>query len=210
MLIRTVAPDTAPIDLTAARRQCRAPENGDDDAEVERALHAAIGYAERITGLALAPSTYEARFLTWPCYGRWVDIGIAPVRDVLSITYRDSDGVQQAVDRADWTWEPTPEGARVRFLTSYSFPALSEDHDHAVIVTVRAGYDNPDADFDTPELQSDGDPDDTDVDPGDSLELPPGLVSAVMLLTEHYYDRAAGPELKTSADNLLALAKIYR
>lgn len=208
MLIRTVAPETPPIDLDKASVQVRAPTNDDDREEVERALHAAIDYAERYTGLAFAPATYEARFCNWPCRARY-DLGVSPVRDVLSVRYRDEDGVEQTVSATDYEWQRTSAGAWVRFILDYTFPSLHTDSDYPVVVTFRAGFDSLDADFDTPELQSDGVAD-SDGDPGDSLQLPAVIPSAVLLLTQYFYDHAAAPELKSCAEALLNVVKVYR
>lgn len=202
MLIRTVAPTTQPIDLVEARVHCRAPSNGDDDKEIERSLTSAIDYAERFTGLALAPATFEARFPSWPCVGPWLELNLGPVREIVSIAYVDEDGNNQTVASSNYEWERTFTGARIRFNADYSFPALSSELDNPMRVTFRAGYDDPAADTDGPQVESEGE--------DDTLTLPGAVPTALLLLTEHFYDRGASPELKANAEFLLGQVKTYR
>lgn len=208
MLITLIAATTVPVTLVQARAHVRAPENGDDDELVNRALHAAIAYAEQKTSLAFAPATYEYRLNEWPCYGyqngrltNIIDLPLHPVRDVVEIAYLDENGVEQTIDEANWFWVRTPEGARVRFKSSYSLPTLYEEGDQQVRITFEAGFDDP------AESGSGDDP---------ALDLPPTLPIAVLMLTEHFYehrgivDAAEHYPLVTAADELLAKLKVYR
>jgi uncharacterized phiE125 gp8 family phage protein len=196
MLIRTSAAATAPVLLADVRKQCRAASNGDDDEELTTALNAAIGYAERFTGLALAEATYEARLSCWPCCGRWINIDIGPVRNVLAVTYVDENDATQTIAGADYDWQRTTLGARILFNSDYSFPTLTIEQDYPVVVSFEAGFDAPEA------IASEGD--------DDSLKFPDGLTNALLLLAEFFYDRAAMPALKQTAEAMLSQVKVYR
>jgi len=205
MLIVTAA-TTLPISVALARAQLAAPENGDDDVEVERALRSAIEYVEEHTGLALAPQTLEYRLECWPAWcagyrrGYEIDLPRKPVRDILSVEYLDADGNLQTVSTSDYSWRTTPEGAVIRFRNSYSFPSIYDEANDAIHITFEAGFDDP---------ASSGSGDDP------NLALPQRAVEAVLLKAELLYDRGslkdgADQQIETALGSLLGQLRVYR
>lgn len=204
MLIVTAA-TTLPISVADARLQLAGPENGDDDAKIERALRAAIEFVEQATGLALSPQTLEYRLDTWPLWcagyrrGYEIDLPRKPVRDVVSIEYLDADNNLQTVAGANWSWRHTPEGATIRFLNTYSFPTLYVDSKETVRITFDAGFDDPEA-------SGSGD------DP--NLALPPSAIEAVLLKAELLYDRGAmsgdqAQQIEKALSSILGTLRVY-
>jgi len=206
MLIIITAATTLPVTLAQATQHCRAPENGDDNVLVTRALKSAIEYVEQQTELVLAPTTLELRSPSWLCYAagysRGYEIGLPrkPVRDVLSVEYLDTDGNLQTVDAANWSWRMTAEGGIVRFKNNYSFPVLYCEDDLPVRVTFEAGYDDPAA-------SGSGD------DP--NLALPQRAADAVLLKTELGYEHGGLTEetakvIQGALGSLLGQLRVYR
>ena len=209
MLRVTAAASTFPVELSEAKGYLRV-DHSDDDADVLRALKAAIEYAEERTGLSFAVKTYEWRadgwpFLTSPLWPpTWpyqITLPKAPVVDVLSLKYLDENGTLQTVSAADYDWERTPEGATITFVDDYSFPDLHATRADRVRVEFTAGFDDP---------EQSGSGDDPD------LRLPERAKIAVLMLTAHWYenreaatfDQSAAVVL--SANDLLDQLKVYR
>lgn len=199
MLITIAAPTTFPVTVAEASDHCRAPDNGDDNALVLRALKAAIDYVQRETNLILAPTTLQYRIDAWPCGG--LILPKAPVRDVRAISYLDADGNEQTVADDQYYWDPVPEGAVVRFGDLFSAPALQPRRSGGVRIEFDAGFDDPGA-------SASGD------DP--NLILPETLKIAVLMLTQHWYDNRGVVSFEPShavvlsAMSLLAQQRIYR
>jgi len=195
MLVKVKAAVSPAVSLADARQYCNAP--ADDDALVERALQAAVAYAEQHAQLVLAPTCFEWRAHWWPG-GAEVVLPVAPLREVASVKYLDAGGVERTVAPADYTWRRTCEGAGLRFTTDFAFPPLADAAD-AVRIALSAGFSLPADEESDPELV-----------------LPPQAAMAVLMLTEHWYEyrgivsEGTKAPLVLSADALLAQLRIYR
>lgn len=206
MLIIVTAATTLPVTVAQAVTHCRAPEAGDDNVLIERALRAAVEYVEQQTCLVLQPTTLEYRMGCWPYWsggfrrGHEIDLPKKPVRDVVSVEYLDADDNLQTVATTNYSWRDTTEGAIVRFKNDYSFPVLSTENDEPVRITFIAGFDDPAA------SGSGDDPNRT---------LPQRAVEAVLLKTELGYERGghsddAAKQIMAALGSLLGQLRIYR
>lgn len=200
MLKVTADATTFPVTLAEASEHCEAPGNGDDNARVLRSLKAAIEYAERRTGLAFARRSYEYRLDEWPCTPE-VLLPIAPVIDVLSVTYLDEGGDEIEIADDDWTWERTSDGATIVFGVDFDRPTLEDRRRGAVRISFEAGFDDP------AESGSGDDPD---------LKLPETAKLAVLMLTAHWYENREAVSFQesfpvvVSANSLLDQMRVYR
>jgi uncharacterized phiE125 gp8 family phage protein len=191
MLITIVAASTLPVTVAEAVQHCRAPENGDDDALIERALRAAIDYVQNHTTLVLAPTTFQYRLDQWGCEP--IKLPRAPVRDVSAITYLDADGAEQTVNASYYSWDLTPDGAAIHFADTFSAPELRARRSGTVRITFEAGYDDPAA-------SGSGD------DP--NLQLPELLKICVLMLTSHWYEHREAVSFDESHPVVLAAQSI--
>lgn len=206
MLIVVTSATTIPVTVAQAREQCRAPENGDDDVLVERALRSAVEYVEENTSLILQPTTLEYRTNCWPHWsggyrrGHEIDLPKKPVRDVVAVEYLDVDGNLQELSASNYSWRNTADGGIVRFNNSIMFPRLTSDAADPVRVIFEAGFDAP---------QSSGSGDDP------NLNLPNRVIEAVLLKTELGYDHGGiteetGKLLQQALASVLDQLRVYR
>lgn len=208
-LAKIIRATTWPISQDDARRFVIIDDEDDDHMRVlQQAIRAATEYCERYAGLTAQRVTYQLRLDAWPhhdhrdrpregaSWGGDIELPAAPVRDVLSVTYVDPDGIERPVSDDDWSWERTPAGAVVQFASSFSRPTLRSNRKGVVRVLFDAGFDAPD------ESGSGDDPE---------LELPNSFIMAVQKLVLHFYENrdAGGSDMK-AAEALLDQVRVYR
>lgn len=99
-------------------------DTSDDDDLIRSYLAAAVDTVERETSRILQPNVYEWRLDCWPLGGVTLPLPVGPVRDVLTVTYVDSDGEEQTVTNDYWDWEPSDAGGDFWFSADFSFPEL--------------------------------------------------------------------------------------
>lgn len=152
MLIRLSRPDALFVSLEDVKAHV-VIDSDDDDELVKGYIRAATRLAEDRTGRVFLPTDFEFRA---DCWREPIVIPVAPVRDVVEVTYLDDGNVVRTVAPADWYYVITAEGAEVRFADSFSSPVLS-DRPQAVRVRFSAGFDEPDTSGsgDDPELKQD-------------------------------------------------------
>lgn len=155
-----------PVSIDDVRAHCRAPENGDDDAELLAMTLAAAEFIGLRTGLTLSPRTVVVTMSRWPLRGR-INLGVAPVRDVVSIRWTDAAGAEH--DMADFWWRGYATGAVVGLNEGAAFGDLIARPD-AIGIEVDVGFD--------PDGTTDGDA---------RLALPKSLRQAILLLVGHWY-----------------------
>jgi uncharacterized phiE125 gp8 family phage protein len=100
-------PSSEPISLDEAAQHLRIDAYGSpasylDQELIEALIPASREYVEFISGLALAPQVVELSGRGFTGMSRWIpDFGIslmtAPVRGILSVTYKDGDGIDQVM-----------------------------------------------------------------------------------------------------------------
>lgn len=133
-IIITAGPDFDAVGLDAAKAQCRL----DDDAADERLaplLAAAVQHVEKITGRALS-----AREVSIDC-DAWSDLGrlpVAPVQEVLAISYVDADGIVRTLPPAAYRGRLRHTPARVILAPAASWPAIQDGSQ--ISVALRVGY----------------------------------------------------------------------
>ena len=187
-----------PVTLALAKQHCNV-EHDDDDSLIAAYLRAAVQTVEKATTRALSPTVYEWRLDAWPCGD--IELPVAPVRSVLSVSYIDEAGDEQTLAAEDWDWEPPEFGATIMFDSSFTAPVLGRDRG-GVRIGFDAGYDIPGA------ADSPADP---------NLAQPAAAATAVMILTQHWYENRApvsvGDAVATipfSAERLIASIRIWR
>lgn len=169
MLTRTSIPTGLPVTIADVKRHA-VIDHTEDDAQIASLLSAAVRLFEERTGRVLLPTGFEQRFNGW-CDTLILDA--APLRSVTSLSYLDSDDVEQSIASAgNWYWVATPAGGELRFVSSWSAPTLSA-RANPVIVSFDAGHDDPDASGagDDPELAQD-----------------PRDAQALKMLVTHWYE----------------------
>jgi uncharacterized phiE125 gp8 family phage protein len=197
MLTTVIAPVSMAVSLEDARAFCRAPEGGDDDAAVVRAVRAATEYVQDHCNLVLAPTTLRQLVDRWSSV---IDLEAFPVREIVSVEYADTAGVTQTVDDALYRMELTADGARVRFLSAFQSPSLYTDQSEPIAITFEAGFDDPNASDSGAEAR---------------LKLPVRAEQVVLFLAAQFYEfrEAESPvqmfPVKT-VDRMLAQLRVYR
>ena len=142
-----------PISLVEAKAHLKASE--DDDDLITSLITAATAYAERNTGTALAPQTWEYVEDAFPADE--IEITLGPIVSITSIKYLDADGVLQTIDSGDYSFDdasltgrivpalawPTPQetinAVKVRFVVGSTCPV---DVRHAILMLIGHWYDN--------------------------------------------------------------------
>lgn len=136
--IITVPPLTEPVTVEQAKGFLSiAPGEAEFDGLIGSFIVAARQQAEAITGTAIAQSTVELRACE---FGDLLRLPIAPVRQVLSISYRDRDGVTRAI--AAEAYELAGAGLQqgIRPMPGYGWPDDLRKEEGAIIVTADVGY----------------------------------------------------------------------
>lgn len=199
-MLRLVEKGTAAIlTLTDIKTQLRIDDT-DSDALLDIYLEAAIDLVERETTRALRDNVYEWRLDQWPSCGAMLKLPIAPVRDVLTVTYVDADEAEQSVDVALWDWERSSTGADLWFSTDFDFPTIGRERGG-----LRIGFEaGSDADLGT---GSEGDAD---------LVVPPLAKPCLLLIIAHWFQNredASEQELKEipmGSRRLIQRLRVYR
>lgn len=158
-----------PVTLDEAKQQCYIPTD-DDDSDIEdlltRMITAARKYGENRTWVSLVDKTYETTLDEFPC--GIIELPKPPLISVESIKYDTSDG-EQTLSEDDYritgkmlgriepvnSWPSTKDklgAVRIQFKAGFEDeegdPGTSnvpEDLKHAILMKVKAFYDNRDA-----------------------------------------------------------------
>lgn len=161
-------PTDLPITLEEAKLHLRVSHD-EEDGLIENLIRAATQHVDGWTGVlgrAVMPQTWRQDFDGWSC----LRLLLNPVREIESVTYRDSDGNQQTLDPAVYTLRVDDGGAYVDLAPGQSWPAVASSVD-AVSVTYEAGYD----------------------------EAPAPIRQAMLLLIGHWYDNRQATIVGTNA-----------
>lgn len=173
MIRATFVDAEPPITVADARAALRIRHTA-ESAVLEDKLRFAIEVVERRTTRLLRRHTLELTLADWPCDAEsTIKLERYPVREVVSVEYRDEAGAWVEVLGANYDWLRTDEGADLYFFGSYTLPNLQSEHRDRVRVTFEAGYE-------TGEETGSGD------DP--ELLLPAQARELVLLLAGHMYE----------------------
>lgn len=174
-------PTSAPVSLDEAKAHCRV-DHAEDDALISGLIAAATAHLDGYTGIlgrALVSQTWRQDF------GRFcasMRLPLAPVASEPTISYWDTDLVQQDVDPSLYSLLSDARGPFISLQPGQSWPASARRPD-AVSVTYVAGY-------------------------GDDVPRP--IRQAILLMVGHWYENreavAAGDqrELPLAASALIA------
>ena len=131
----TVEPATEPLTATEVKAQARIDGTDSDDL-LDSYIVAARAFVEDYCGIKLVSQTVVLRCSS---FCDLIDLPIAPVTSVASITYLDSAGAEQTL--AGTVYEGVLHGLEphIRLKINQSWPSIRSATD-AIRVTVSAGY----------------------------------------------------------------------
>lgn len=133
----TIQPASEPVTLDQAKAQCRV-DHADENDLITALIKPARELAEHRTGRAFITQTCE-----WvlPCLdGEKIAFPVAPVQSITSITYLDSNGIEQTLPTSVYALDKTGNGKHyLRLKYGQSWPSVLNQFD-AVKVTFVAGY----------------------------------------------------------------------
>jgi uncharacterized phiE125 gp8 family phage protein len=183
----TVEPTVEPVSLQEAKKHLRVPTSN-EDVNIDRIyIPAARRQLEAELGRPFINTTYEYGLDSFPGQLMPILLPRNPVQSVTSITYIDTDGVEQTMDTSRYVLDLSSEPARVKPAYSEFWPSIRErTSGQTVKVTFVAGYGSA------------------------ASDVPPGIKQAMLLLIGHYYyhREAVTPMnakvLPRSVDNLIA------
>lgn len=103
-----------------------------DDALVDADLASAVEQVERAARVGFVGATWEWYADAFPSGN--ICIGFGPITEVVSITYRDADGIEQTLDPAEYEADALSQDG----VVSGTWPVAGE-YRNAVKVTFKAG-----------------------------------------------------------------------
>lgn len=133
----TAQPATEPVSAAEAKAQAHIEADDTDfDTELNGYIAAARDHVEAYTGTKLVTQTVSLRCSSWCDLER---LPVAPLQSVTSVTYLDSDGVEQTL--AASVYESVLVGLvpQIRLKPNQSWPAIRAVSDAIRVVAV-AGY----------------------------------------------------------------------
>lgn len=137
-------PAVEPLTLDDTKVHLRVPQElHDEDGLIDTLIRSARQYVETFTQRALITQTWDWRLDAFPCAGTGLQLPVANVTSVTSVTYTDMVGASQ-------TWSSSlyqtdlpvgPHAQRARLMPAYaqSYPT-TRDQLNAVVVRFVAGY----------------------------------------------------------------------
>jgi uncharacterized phiE125 gp8 family phage protein len=132
MKYRCITPPYAePIDLEAAKLQCKLLDS-DNDADVAGKIAVAVADIEDLSGRQLVAATYEL-LLDWFPAGA-IKLPRTPLVSVTSITYLDSAGVSRTLATSVYQVDPDAEPGEISLKYGQSWPST---YDQANAITIR-------------------------------------------------------------------------
>lgn len=142
-------PSAEPFTLAEVKAHLRVTA-ADEDTLISGLITAARSHIDGAAGWlnrALVTQTWKLALDQFPSW-RWSDgcirVPLPPLQSVTSITYLDSDGVQQTLPVADYKVDAVTQPGRIAPAPDKSWPS-TQDVMNAVEVTFVAGYGDPSA-----------------------------------------------------------------
>jgi uncharacterized phiE125 gp8 family phage protein len=138
--IRTADPAASLFTLTEIKGHVRRDDT-DDDTYIQTLIDAVESYLDGydgILGLMLVNQSWKDMFSGFPA-DDVLQLSLMPVSTIDSITYYDSDNVQQTLSAGDYTVHDGFSFSYVKLDTDASWPSTYE-RDDAVTVTYTGGY----------------------------------------------------------------------
>lgn len=142
--IVVVPPTAEPLSLEKARKHLRitpygSPLEHEDDGEIQEALSDARQYCQTYTRRALAEQTLQIAMRNFPC-GLSISLPYAaPLIEIVSVTYKDADGIDQVLPVETYSVNSYSLPASISLAYGAAWPVVYGD-DTAVKITYKAGY----------------------------------------------------------------------
>lgn len=144
---------TEPVTLEQAKSQCRV-DWVDDDALLGRLISAARDYVEKYCGLSFAKQQLKT---TAPSFAAMAVLPFSPVRDLVSVTYFDTDNIEQVLDPEVYElisdpfsstvvlchqqrWPLICPGSRVSVIANVGYDIVPQAVSHAILLFVADAY----------------------------------------------------------------------
>lgn len=162
------APAEEPVTLAEAKVQCRVDSDlTTEDTLINGFITAARIAVENIARRALVTQTWELVLDDWP--DSPFEIPRPPLASIVSITYKDENGVQATVSSADYVVDTDSAPGRVALKSTASWPTVTLYPIAGVRVRFTAGF-------------------------GAAAAVPWTYKLATLLLVGHYYENRAAIE----------------
>ena len=161
-LTRTAAPGELPVDLATAKLHCRVDADVENDL-IQGMIAAATEYLDGpagVLGRAIVTQDWLLELASWPTC---LTLPVEPVQSI-SITYLDSDGVEQPLDGTafDLGQSGPSQPTRLVVAEGVSLPALGSGA-YPVKIAITAGF-------------------------GGAAAAPEGIQTAIYMLVAHWYE----------------------
>lgn len=172
------APATALITLDEAKQQVRRDDD-DDNAILTRLIAVVMSRLDGVDGIlgrALITQTWSESFDAFPA-GATLCLSLAPVIDVTSVTYFDTDDQEQTFPGANYSAFNRSRRGYVKLGYNSAWPS-SYERDDAVTVTYQAGYGAA------------------------ASDVPAAIKHAAMMMLAHYYENREAVLVGTISSDL--------
>lgn len=177
MTLRTpsgLGPATGLVDLARAKQDLRV-DHGDEDFKIQRLILAASQRVEALTQRRYIAQTLEWVLPRWPA--AVIRLPVAPVNEVVSVTYADQAGAAQILPSSDYVVSPHGATKSIRMKRGQTWPLLDTDAAEPVVIRFTTG--------------------------GQLADVPAAAQAATLLIVAQLYDNAEkGPTPEDLADLL--------
>ncbi len=137
--VRITPPAVLPVSVEDVKKSLRIDSNDDDDT-IDRLIQAAVDFYEGwtgILGICLVEQTWSQSF---DRFDRSLCLPLGPVREVLSVSWRDVNGDPSTIPDSNYALETNSGGqSHVRFRNAFSQPSGLYERG-AVSVEYKAGW----------------------------------------------------------------------
>jgi uncharacterized phiE125 gp8 family phage protein len=168
-------PTTEPVTLTEIKEYLRVDGN-DFDNVLNSLIIAAREYCEVFQNRSFVTQTWEMILDGFPKMP--LELPRPPLQSVVSITYKDKDGIESTIDPADYIVDQYSEPGRVMFASGKSWPAVDLQPINGVKIRFTSGY-------------------------GDSGSVPEAVKQAIKIYVAHRYENPDADEVPTVVQILL-------
>lgn len=186
--VRIIAPAAYPVTLQDVKRNSRV-DGTDDDALLTAYIEAATAHFDALAGVlgrALINQTWQQKLPYFPDCGV-IGLDLSPIQSITSITYYDTDNMQQTLSNETYTILEDPLGVYVTLQVGQTWPDVACRED-AVTITYVAGYG------------------------ATASSVPAPIRQAIMLLVGQWYENreAAGSPMQELPFSVCALVSPFR
>lgn len=134
-LALVTAPIAEPVTLAELRAQCKLTDTT-EDARLAGLMLNATEWAQGFCGRVFMPQTWD---YTLDSFASEIELPIAPVQSITSITYKDAAGATQTLSASAYEVNLKSVVTRIRCADGYSWPDTARTY-NAVTIRFVAGY----------------------------------------------------------------------